>query len=63
MFHTRRVETKLKKEGEFCKPAVQYMGPFVSCDGLALDPNSAQCIRKLPIPRTPTEVLACVGLC
>lgn len=51
------------KKCEFCKPAVKYMGHIVSRDGLALDPVNSQRISEWPVPKSPTEVTAFLGLC
>lgn len=48
---------------DFCKSAVKYMGHVVSRDGLTLDPVNSHRVGELPVPRSPTEVRAFLGLC
>lgn len=61
--HFRKAGVKLyPKKCEFCKSAVKYMGHIVSCEGLALDPVNRQHIGEWPVPRSPTEVRAFLGL-
>ncbi|MBN3296785.1 KCNG1 protein, partial [Amia calva] len=47
---------------QYCKTAVKYMGHIVSREGLSIDPDNIQRVCDWPIPRTPTDVRAFLGL-
>ncbi|XP_071715310.1 uncharacterized mitochondrial protein AtMg00860-like [Rutidosis leptorrhynchoides] len=59
-----RQNTLLAKRSKcvFCTPKVEYLGHFISADGVSTDPTKIEAMASWPMPKTLKQLRSFLGL-